>query len=107
MYTDKPIMHELSLIAICNLKLEPYFALGILNSKVESYFAIHKYDFLQRKTFPQLRLYQIKELPIPNANEDEKKNLMELVEKQLLLHDSSEVTKEFKDRPSSSAVETV
>jgi adenine-specific DNA-methyltransferase len=98
MFTDKPIMHGRSLIAIRNLKLEPYFTLGVLNSKVESFFAIHKYDFLQRKTFPQLRLYQIKELPIPNANEDEKKHLIELVEKQLLLHDSSEVTKEIKEQ---------
>ncbi|WP_026575967.1 DUF7149 domain-containing protein [Bacillus sp. UNC438CL73TsuS30] len=98
MYTDKLIMHERSLISIRNLKIEPYFALGVLNSKVVSYFAIHKYDFLQRKTFPQLRLYQIKELPIPNANEEEKKYLNELVEKHLQLNASPEVTKEIKEQ---------
>ncbi|ANX13322.1 type II restriction endonuclease [Fictibacillus arsenicus] len=89
MHTDKPIMHERSLIAIRNLKINSYFILGVLNSKVESYYAIHKYDFLQRKTFPQLRLYQIKELPIPNATQEEQVHLSNLVEKQIALHTTS------------------
>ncbi|MDQ0224413.1 Eco57I restriction-modification methylase domain-containing protein [Metabacillus niabensis] len=94
MYTDKPIMHERSLIAIRNLKIDPYFALGVLNSKVESYYAIHKYDFLQRKTFPQLRLYQIKDLPIPIASEKERSTLSSLVEKMLELSAKSDPKKE-------------
>jgi adenine-specific DNA-methyltransferase len=94
MYTDKPIMHERSLISIRNINVEPYFILGILNSKVESYYALHQYDFLQRKTFPQLRLYQIKNLPIPTASSNEMKALANLVESQLNLQSITDPTEE-------------
>src|SRR5690606_30909675 len=86
MYTDEPIMHERSLIAIRNLTVNPYFILGVLNSKVESYYAMYKYDFLQRKIFPQLRLHQIKGLPVPNASPEQQNILVELVKKIINLH---------------------
>ncbi|WP_369381551.1 DUF7149 domain-containing protein [Lysinibacillus fusiformis] len=85
-FTDKPIMHERSLIAILQLKVSPYYLLGILNSKIESYFAINKYDFLQRNLFPQLRLYQIKQLPIPQASKEEEEHLAGLVKDMLELN---------------------
>lgn len=94
MYTDKPIMHERSLISIRNLTTNPYFILGVLNSKVESYYAMYKYDFLQRKIFPQLRLHQIKDLPIPNASSEQQNILGKLVEEIIDLHALPTFTKE-------------
>lgn len=87
-------VHEQSIERIGDLKAPSAFLLGIINSKVESYWGIHKYDFLQRKTFPQLRLYQIKEFPIPNASQEEQEDLAALVEKQIDLNDLSNPTKE-------------
>ncbi|WP_337017681.1 DUF7149 domain-containing protein [Oceanobacillus massiliensis] len=95
--TDNEYVHEQSIERIGNLKAPSAYLLGVLNSKVESYWGIHKYDFLQRKTFPQLRLYQIKEFPIPNASLEEQKNLANLVERQIELHSLFEPTKEDRE----------
>lgn len=79
-YTDSPIMHERSVISIRDLKIPSLFLLGCLNSKVMSFYALHKYGFLQRKTFPQWRLGQIKSLPIPYANDKQVEELSRLVD---------------------------
>ncbi|MCG7317975.1 DUF7149 domain-containing protein [Brevibacillus laterosporus] len=97
-YTEEPYVHERSLIAIREIKINSLFLLGVLNSKVESYYAINKFDFLQRKTFPQLRLTQIREFPIPNATEEEQEYLGGLVSKQLKLHSSTEQSVETKEK---------
>lgn len=79
-YTDGEYVHEQSIETIYQLTAPPLFLLGVLNSKVESFWALHKYDFLQRKTFPQMRLYQIQEFPIPNATVEEQEHLAHMVE---------------------------
>ena len=86
MYTDAPLMHERSLICIRELLVDPLFLLGVINSKVLSYYALHKFDMLQRKTFPQLRLYQIKALPIPSVEVEKQLELSKLVQEKINLH---------------------
>lgn len=90
--TDDEYVHEQSIESISNLKAPANFFLGVLNSKVESYWGLHKFDFLQRKVFPQMRLYQIKEFPIPKATKDEQNHLAILVEEQLKLNALSSPT---------------
>lgn len=94
-YTDEPIMHERSVISIRDIKISSLFLLGCLNSKVMSFYALHKYGFLQRKTFPQWRLGQIKSLPIPNANDKQIKQLEKLVEELLKTENFNRRTKEI------------
>lgn len=96
--TDDEYVHEQSIETIGNLKVSSAFLLGVLNSKVESYFALHKYEFLQRKTFPQMRLYQIKQFPVPNATLKEQNQISDLVNKQLELYALSDPTKEDEEK---------
>ncbi|GAB6450717.1 Eco57I restriction-modification methylase domain-containing protein [Bacillus cereus] len=92
--TDGEYIHEQSIETIYDLKAPVNFLLGVLNSKVESFWGLHRFDFLQRKIFPQMRLYQIQEFPIPNATKDEQNHLAILVEKLLALYEKSLSSKE-------------
>lgn len=78
--TEENLVHERSIIAIRNIKCTPEFICGVLNSKILSYYAINKFDFLQRNTFPQMRLSQIKEFPIPNSTKEQQDSIAILVE---------------------------
>lgn len=82
-YTNEDYIHERSAISIRNLKASPFFLVGVLNSLAESFWVVNKYDFLQRKTFPQMRLFQIKEFPIPKATEVQQKQI-ELLVKEII-----------------------
>jgi adenine-specific DNA-methyltransferase len=97
MLTDGEYVNEQSLTNCFDLKANPKFLLGVLNSKVITYWTLHKFDLFQRKTFPQMRAYQMKEFPIPNASQEEQNILASLVEKQIELHSLSEPTKEDRE----------
>ncbi|MED1437398.1 TaqI-like C-terminal specificity domain-containing protein [Aeribacillus composti] len=96
MLTDGEYVNEQSLTNCFDLKANPKFLLGVLCSKVITYWTLHKFDLFQRKTFPQMRAYQMKEFPIPNVSQEEQNILASLVEKQIELHSLSEPTE--KDR---------
>ncbi|MFH0395087.1 Eco57I restriction-modification methylase domain-containing protein [Streptococcus sp. A34] len=78
--TEDNFVHEQSIEVITDLIGNPKFLIGVLNSKVVSYYAIHRFDFLQRSTFPQMRLTQIKDFPIPAATDSQQEELAQLVE---------------------------
>ncbi|PXA47612.1 TaqI-like C-terminal specificity domain-containing protein, partial [Staphylococcus pseudintermedius] len=73
-------VHEQSIESICNIKSNPLFLIGVLNSKILSYYTIKKFNFLQRNTFPQMRLTQIKEFPIPDATDEQELELAKKVD---------------------------
>lgn len=78
--TEDNFVHEQSIEVITDLIGNPKFLIGVLNSKVVSYYAIHRFDFLQRSTFPQMRLTQIKDFPIPDATEVQQEEVAQVVE---------------------------
>lgn len=80
-YTKENFLHEQSIESITNLKVSPLYLIGVLNSKILSFYAIEKFDFLQRNTFPQMRLTQIKQFPIPNSNIEQQNEIADLVKK--------------------------
>ncbi|EAF9272243.1 type II restriction endonuclease [Listeria monocytogenes] len=95
--TDAEYVHEQSIESISDIKLDPYFVLGCLNSKVVSYYSLQRYDFLQRKTFPQMRLTQIKKFPIPKASDKEMQIVSSLVRKLLDLY-SNEINLSLEEK---------
>ncbi|WP_294592927.1 Eco57I restriction-modification methylase domain-containing protein [uncultured Streptococcus sp.] len=78
--TEDNFVHEQSIEVITDLIGNPKFLIGVLNSKVVSYYAIHRFDFLQRSTFPQMRLTQIKDFPIPDATDSQQEDIAQVVE---------------------------
>lgn len=77
---EENFVHEQSIEVINEITINPRFLIGVLNSKVLSYYAINKFDFLQRNTFPQMRLTQIKKFPIPNSTKEQQDSIAILVE---------------------------
>ena len=100
-YTNDEFVHEQSIESITDLKSSPYYLIGVLNSKIVSYYAIQKFDFLQRSTFPQMRLTQIKQFPIPTATSDQQESVSQLV-RQLM----DEMKKENRDEVIISSLNT-
>lgn len=74
-------VHEQSIESICNIKSNPFFLIGVINSKILSFYTIKKFNFLQRNTFPQMRLNQIREFPIPVATDKQETELAQKVER--------------------------
>ncbi|MEB8070770.1 MULTISPECIES: TaqI-like C-terminal specificity domain-containing protein [Staphylococcus] len=74
-------VHEQSIESICNIKSNPFFLIGVINSKILSFYTIKKLNFLQRNTFPQMRLNQIREFPIPVATDKQEAELAQKVER--------------------------
>lgn len=87
-YVNGAYMHPQALMMMREFKVNPLFILGCVNSRLQTFWILQKYDMVQRKTFPQFRLYQFKELRIPNASYEEQSYLANLVKKQLQLHES-------------------
>lgn len=77
--TNESFIHEQNINAIVDIKCDEYYLLGVLNSKIMTYYTINKFDFMQRKTFPQIRLNWIKEFPIPYATEKQQSEISLIV----------------------------
>lgn len=86
--TTDNYVHEQSVETVYSLNAPVNFLLGVINSKPLSFWGLHKFDFLQRTTFPQMRLYQIKEFLIPDATEEEQETLSKVVEELLSMSES-------------------
>jgi len=89
-YVNGVYMHPQALMMMRDFKVNPLFILGCVNSRLQTFWIVQKYDMAQRKTFPQFRLYQFKELRIPNSTKDEQEYLASLVNKKLTLHELRE-----------------
>ena len=63
---------------IVGLKENPYFLLAMLNSKIVSYWFIHKFGKMQRGTFPQFKVNELKIFPIIQVSDKVKKSLIYL-----------------------------
>jgi adenine-specific DNA-methyltransferase len=96
-YVNEVYTHPQALMMMRDFKVNPLFILGCVNSRLQTFWIVQKYDMVQRKTFPQFRLYQFKELRIPNTTEEEQEHLARLVRKQLDLHELREPSSQDKE----------
>lgn len=100
-------VHEQSIESICNIKSNPLFLIGVINSKILSFYTIKRFNFLQRNTFPQMRLNQIKEFPIPVATEEQELKLAKKVEKLMAEIKKETNSKDVVDKLNEDVNETV
>lgn len=67
-YTDETIINDMNTMIILNISINPFALLGILNSKLMSLWFIMKFDKFQRRTFPQYRVNELGQFPIPDID---------------------------------------
>ena len=66
-FTDSEEVHDInSMVVPFSSHDDAYFCLGILNSKIVSEWFVQKFDKFQRKTFPQIKVKEMNQFPIPS-----------------------------------------
>ncbi|GHV05967.1 hypothetical protein AGMMS50229_09930 [Campylobacterota bacterium] len=67
-YTKETFLNDLNSMNIIYIKVSPKYLLGILNSKLISYWFAHKFGKLQRGIFPQFKINELAQFPVPNIS---------------------------------------
>lgn len=76
---DNEYVNDLNSMIILTLKAdEAYFLAAVLNSEITSAWFDRKFGKLQRKTFPQFKVKELKEFPIPDLDTSARKNIVKL-----------------------------
>lgn len=68
-YTNDDVINDLNSIIITDIRVNPMYLLGIINSKTLTLWFMMKFDKFQRRIFPQFKVNELGEFPIPDASE--------------------------------------
>ena len=78
-YTNKTILNDVNSIIIHDIRLiDSKSLLSIINSKLTSFWFILKFGKMQRSIFPQFKINELSQFPIPKNNLDNNKLLKKL-----------------------------
>lgn len=78
-YTDTNVINDLNSIIITDIEVNIMYLLGVINSKVLTLWFLMKFDKFQRRTFPQFKVNELGEFPIPVANSIQQEKIARLV----------------------------
>lgn len=69
-YVNTDVINDVNSAIITNIQVNPFYLLGLINSKVLTIWFMMKFDKFQRRIFPQFKVHELGEFPIPNASND-------------------------------------
>lgn len=67
-------LNDINYMNVYDFKINPLLILGIINSKLITFWFIVRFAKLQRGLFPQFKLNELKNFPIPDLNDTKKQN---------------------------------
>jgi len=80
-YTDTDmLLSDRNSNIVFDFKINPQAILGVLNSRATSYWFAYTFDKFQRDTFPQFKLAELEQFPIPRSIEDYEAELTDYVD---------------------------
>lgn len=79
-YVDSDFINDLNSMVITDIQVNPLYLLGVLNSRLMSLWFFMKFDKFQRRLFPQFKVNELGDFPIPNATETQQEAVATLVE---------------------------
>jgi reticulocyte binding protein len=79
-YVDCDAINDRNSMIITDIKINPFYLLGVLNSSVISLWFFMKFDKFQRRLFPQFKVNELGDFPVPNATDSQQKSVAILVE---------------------------
>jgi SAM-dependent methyltransferase len=82
---EETALNDLNSMNIINFKESPECILGILNSKLTSFWFVHKFGKMQRTTFPQFKVNELANFPLPKNRQGKQEIIAELVKQVLLI----------------------
>ena len=78
---EEVFLNDLNSMNIINVLESPEAILGILNSRLTSFWFVHKFGKMQRGTFPQFKVNELEEFPLPINRKTKERELAEMVKK--------------------------
>ena len=91
-YTDNYSINDINSMNIIDIQVNPLYLLGVINSKLMTLWFTMKFDKFQRRIFPQFKVNELGDFPIPDGTEEQQSLIAELVQKLM-----DEMKKEEKD----------
>ncbi len=79
--TDETFLNDRNSMNIINIRKTPEYVLGILNSRLISWWFIHKFGKMQRETFPQFKVNELADFPLPKKESKYRDRIAALAEK--------------------------
>ncbi|HGD7074125.1 TPA: TaqI-like C-terminal specificity domain-containing protein [Streptococcus agalactiae] len=79
-YTDSDVINDLNSMVITDIQVNPFYLLGILNSRLISLWFFMKFDKFQRRLFPQFKVNELGDFPIPDATDSQQEDIAQVVE---------------------------
>ena len=78
-YTDSDVINDLNSMVITDIQVNPFYILGILNSRLISLWFFMKFDKFQRRLFPQFKVNELGDFPIPDTTDTQQEEVAQLV----------------------------
>jgi hypothetical protein len=76
---EETLLNDRNSMNIINFSEPPELVLGILNSRLTSFWFVHKFGKMQRQTFPQFKVNELAEFPLPKEREQHKDEIIRRV----------------------------
>lgn len=76
---EETTLNDLNSMNIINIRESPECVLGILNSRLISFWFIHKFNKMQRETFPQFKVNELADFPLPKNRAERSDEITMLV----------------------------
>ena len=83
--TNETLLNDLNSINVINIRESPEYVLGVLNSRLISFWFVHKFGKMQRETFPQFKVNELADFPLPKQGNAAKDRIAKLVKEILAL----------------------
>ena len=66
---------------VIKIREKPQYVLGVLNSRLVSWWFVHKFGKMQRETFPQFKVNELADFPLPKNGEKNREQITKLVDR--------------------------
>ncbi|MDR3773379.1 MAG: TaqI-like C-terminal specificity domain-containing protein [Terracidiphilus sp.] len=94
--TDETALNDLNSMNVINIRENPRYVLGVLNSRLVSWWFVNKFGKMQRGTFPQFKVNELADFPMPKNGKAHRGEIAKLVEQILAakgINQKADVTK--------------
>jgi len=77
--TEEVALNDLNSMNVINIRGNPEYVLGVLNSRLESWWFVQKFGKMQRETFPQFKVNELADFPLPKNGDAHRDEIAKLV----------------------------
>ena len=81
---EETVLNDRNSMNIINFRESPECILGILNSKLTSFWFVNKFGKMQRNTFPQFKVNELANFPLPKNRQNKQDDIVKLVKQTMI-----------------------